>query len=61
LSFALAALRDALAETYRRRWFKVLRPLLDGATEDEARAAWTSLWPAVRERAARKLAERGLR
>src|SRR5215218_8655602 len=28
---ALAALRDALAETYRRRWFRVLMPLLDDA------------------------------
>lgn len=58
---ALEALRDALAETYRRRWFRVLMPLLEGADEDEARAAWDGLWTAARERAARRLAERGLR
>jgi hypothetical protein len=52
----LEALRDALAETYRRRWFRVLMPLLDGA-EDEARAAWNGLWTAARSRAARRLAE----
>jgi hypothetical protein len=57
---ALAALRDALAETYRRRWFRVLMPLLDDA-EDEARVAWDGLWNAARERAARRLAKRGLR
>jgi len=56
---ALKALRDALAEAYRRRWFLVLMPLLDA--EDEARAAWESLWCAARKRAARRLAERGLR
>jgi hypothetical protein len=56
---ALKALRDALAETYRRRWFRVLMPLLDA--EDEARAAWDGLWIAARGRAARRLAERGLR
>jgi hypothetical protein len=56
---ALEALRDALAETYRRRWFRVLMPLLDA--EDEARAAWDGLWIAARGRAARRLAERSLR
>jgi hypothetical protein len=56
---ALKALRDALAETYRRRWFRVLMPLLDA--EDEARAAWDGLWIAARGRAARRLAERSLR
>jgi hypothetical protein len=55
---ALEALRDALAETYRRRWFRVLMPLL--GAEDEARAAWDGLWIAARPRAARRLAERGL-
>jgi hypothetical protein len=56
---ALEALRDALAETYRRRWFRVLTPLLEA--EDEARAAWDGLWTAARSRAARRLAERSLR
>jgi hypothetical protein len=58
---SLEALRDALAATHRMRLFKVLRPMLDGATKDEARAAWEGLWPAARERAARRLAGRGLR
>lgn len=58
---AVEALRDALAENYRRRWFRVLMPLLDGASEDEARAAWDGLWTAARSRAARRLSERGLR
>jgi hypothetical protein len=57
---ALEALRDAMAETYRRRWFRVLMPLLDSADEDEARAAWDGLWTAARSRAARRLAESGL-
>jgi hypothetical protein len=52
----LEALRDALAEAYRRRWFRVLMPLLDD--EDGARAAWDGLWNAARSRAARRLAER---
>ena len=56
---ALAALRDALAKSYRHRWFRVLMPLLEA--EDEARAAWDGLWSAARSRAARRLAERGLR
>ena len=56
---ALEALRDVLAETYRRRWFRVLMPLL--VDEGEARAAWDGLWTAARLRAARRLAERGLR
>jgi hypothetical protein len=56
---ALEALRDALAEAYRRRWFRVLMPLLD--VEDEARAAWDGLWSSARSRAARRLAERSLR
>jgi hypothetical protein len=43
------------------RLFKVLHPMLDGATEDEARAAWDGLWATARLRAARRLAERGLR
>jgi hypothetical protein len=58
---SLEALRDALAEAYRMRLFKVLLPLLDGVTKGEARAAWDSLWTAARLRAARRLAERGLR
>lgn len=58
---ALEALRDALAENYRRRWFRVLMPLLDDADENEARAAWDGLWTAARSRAARRLAERDLR
>jgi hypothetical protein len=57
---SLEALRDALAATHRKRLFKVLCPMLDGATEDEARAAWDGLWCAARLRAARRLAERGL-
>jgi hypothetical protein len=56
---AFEALRDALAEAYRRRWFRVLMPLLD--SEDEARAAWDGLWTAAGVRAAHRLAERGLR
>src|SRR5829696_7147256 len=44
VSPAFAALRDALAATHRTRLFKLLRPMLDGATEDEARAAWDGLW-----------------
>jgi hypothetical protein len=56
---SLEALRDALAEAYRRRWFRVLIPLLDA--EDEARAAWDGLWSAALSRAARRLAEGGLR
>jgi hypothetical protein len=58
---SLEALRDALAATHRMRLFKVLHPMLDGATEDEARAAWDGLWATARLRAARRLAERGLR
>ena len=42
---SLEALRDALAAAHRERLFKVLRPMLDGATKDEARTAWDSLWP----------------
>jgi hypothetical protein len=61
VSPTFAALRDALAETYRRRWFKVLRPMLDDATKDEVQAAWDGLRPAAQEQAARRLAERGLR
>ncbi len=56
----LAGMRDALAETYRRRLFRILMPLLTDVTEEEARAAWDGLFPASRERATRKLAERGL-
>jgi hypothetical protein len=41
---ALETMRDALAETYRRRWFRVLMPLL-GCAEDEARAAGTGCGP----------------
>jgi hypothetical protein len=55
----LEALRDALAEVYRRRWFRVLKPLLNA--EDEARAAWDGLWTAARSRAARRLADRSSR
>jgi hypothetical protein len=58
---ALEGLRDALAATHRMRLFKLLRPMLDGATEDEARAAWGGLWPFAQQRAARLLAKRGLR
>lgn len=57
---ALEALRDALAESYRRRWFRVLMPILDGAPEDEARAAWDGLRCAACKRAARRLAKRNL-
>ena len=56
---SLRALRDALAECYRRRWFKVLLQHMDGADEGEARAAWSSLLRPARERAARKVAKRG--
>jgi hypothetical protein len=61
VSSAFAALRDALAQSYRQRWFKVLRPVLDDVDKDEARAVWEALLPAARARAARRLAERGLR
>jgi len=57
---AIEALRDALAEAYRRRWFRVLMPLLEGAIEDESRAAWDGLRCAACKRAARRLAERKL-
>jgi hypothetical protein len=57
----LKALRDARAAGYRRRWFKALLPHMRGADKDEARAVWDGLWPAARLRAARRLAERGLR
>jgi hypothetical protein len=56
---SLEALRDALAETLRVQLFKLLLPMLDGAAEDEARAAWDSLWGAARSLAARRLAEEG--
>ena len=56
----LDGMRDALAESYRRRWFRLLIALVDDTEEAEARAAWDALWPVARERAARKLAERGL-
>ena len=61
VSSAFAALRDALAQSYRQRWFKVLRPVLDDADKDQARAVWEALLPAAHERAARRLAARGLR
>ena len=61
VSPAFAALRDVLAERYRRRWFRILMPLLDNADEYEARGVWDGLWPAAQERAARRLTERGLR
>jgi len=60
VSREFGVLRDAFAESYRRRWFRILMPLLDSADEDEARAVWDGLWTAARERAARRLAERGL-
>ena len=56
----LEGMRDALAETYRRRWFRLLIPLLGDADEVEARAAWDALWPVARVRAARRLSERGM-
>jgi hypothetical protein len=59
-ALALDGMRDALAEAYRRRWFRLLLHVLGDAEETEARAAWEALWPVARERATRKLAERGL-
>jgi hypothetical protein len=56
----LDGMRDALAECYRRRWFRLLLPLIGDANESEARAAWGALWPVARERAARRLSEKGL-
>lgn len=53
-------LRDALAASYRRRWFRVITPVLDGADKNEAREVWCSLWLLARERAERRMAERGL-
>jgi hypothetical protein len=58
---ALAALRDARAVGYQRRWFKLLLPHMEGADEDEALAVFEALWRPACERAARRLAERGLR
>ena len=56
----LDGIRDALAESFRRRWFRLLIPLIGDAAESEARAAWEALWPVARERAARRLREKGL-
>ena len=56
----LEGVRDALAETYRRRWFKLVLPLIGDADRAEARAAWDALWPAARRRAALLMKERGL-
>jgi hypothetical protein len=58
---ALEALRDARAAGYQRRWFKLLLPHMAGADEDEALAVFEALWRPACERAARRLAERGLR
>ena len=57
----LDGVRDALAEAYRRRLFRIMLPMLDGATEEDAREAWRALWPVARTRAARCMEERGLR
>ncbi|MBA3426371.1 MAG: hypothetical protein H0U04_17965 [Rubrobacter sp.] len=56
----LGGMRDALAEAYRRRLFRLLIAFLGDANEAEARAAWDALWTVARERATRRLAERGL-
>src|SRR5215210_9186482 len=31
----LDGMRDALAETYRRRWFRIMLPMLDGPSKEE--------------------------
>jgi hypothetical protein len=56
----LDGMRDALAEAYRRRWFRLLLRLIGDADRAEARAAWDALWPVARRRAARLMEERGL-
>lgn len=50
-----------LAASYRRRWFRILMPVLDGATEEEAREVWDALLPLAVERAERRLIERGIK
>lgn len=56
----LDGVRDALAGAYRRRLFRMILPMLDGATEKDAREAWRALWPVARTRAARLMEQRGL-
>lgn len=53
-------IQNALAASYRRRWWRILRPMLDGAGKDEAREVWRALWPLALERAERRMKERGL-
>lgn len=53
-------IQNVLAASYRRRWWRILEPMLDGAGEDEAREVWRALWPLARERAERRMVERGL-
>lgn len=53
-------LQNTLAASYRRRFFQVIRPMLDGAGEEEAREVWRALWLIARERAERRMVERGL-
>lgn len=53
-------LRDVLAESYRRRLFRVLAPVLreigvEEGREQEARAMWDALWPTAQDMAARRL------
>jgi hypothetical protein len=55
---AREAMTDVLADTLRGRWFDRLKPLM--RDEEEARGLWDALYPVARQRAALRLAERGL-
>lgn len=57
------ALRDVLAESYRRRLFRVFGPILEGigeaeGREEEARAIWDALWRVGFDCAERRLFEK---
>jgi hypothetical protein len=57
------ALRDVLAESYRRRLFRMYRPILEcigdpEEREKEARSIWEALWPIARDCAEQRLFER---
>ena len=57
------ALRDVLAASYRRRLFRVFRPILadigEGeGREREAKEVWDALWPLAHDLAERRLFER---
>lgn len=57
------ALRDVLAESYRRRLFRVYCPILEGigeaeGREEEARRVWDALWSVAFDLAERRLFEK---